>query len=164
MVESNGDCDAGVDAFAGIVSSALPVIPFSERRQFGDGWIVALENRFSGECGDSDQLSGSADTSGRSERDRERYPTLKYPVLDAAVSFSVLLRIHVRRRRKVNRRTWNSAGAYCDHDLLVPSMREPCTCFEFRDACGKQVSAGHGRGRRLSSGDQSGGGVVSYAG
>ena len=108
--------------------------------------LVALENCCSSECGDSDKLSGSPDTSGCGECDCERYPAFESAVLDPAVGIFVLLRIHVCRRREANRRHWNAAGLHGDHDLLVAGLRQSRAGSELWDACGEQVPAGNGRG------------------
>ena len=95
MVEPNRDGDAGVDANDRGLSRLA--FSFREITTSKEGFIVALENRCPGKCGDRDQLSGSPDTAGCGESHLAGNTPLQRTVLHLAVSVPPLLRVHVCR-------------------------------------------------------------------
>ena len=56
------------------------------------------------------------------------------------------------------------AGLHGDHDFLVAGLRQSRSRAELRDACGEPIPAWHGRRRRFSGCNTSGGRMVSDAG
>src|SRR5215467_12511838 len=138
MVEPNGHYDAGLDSVAYILKrAAVPREQWELRKRKVRGrGIVALANCCPGEHCDRHQLSGSADSPGGRECNRQGHSALQSAVLYATVCLPVFIRIHVCRWRETGRRPRNKTWIHSHHGVLVSCVCQPCAGCEFCNADG----------------------------